>query len=113
MSSDPQARPGEISAAQLKAFIERIEKLHDERKALSEDIAAIYAEVKANGYVVKAVKTIVRLRAQDPKERENDAAVLKTYVRALGYLDLDIPVMGESGSDNEWAADYEPHSKAA
>jgi uncharacterized protein (UPF0335 family) len=71
---------------QLKAFVERIEKLEEEKKAISDDIRDVYAEAKANGYDVKALRQIVKLRKIDPTEREEQDAILKTYMHALGML---------------------------
>jgi uncharacterized protein (UPF0335 family) len=71
---------------QLKAFVERIEKLEEEKKAISDDIRDVYAESKANGFDVKALRTIVRLRKIEPTEREEQDAILETYMNALGML---------------------------
>ena len=75
-----------ISKGQLKAFIERIERLEEEKKATSDDIRDVYAEAKGNGYDVKALKTIVKLRKQDADERAEQAAILETYMAALGMF---------------------------
>ena len=71
---------------QLKSVIERIERLEDEKKATSDDIKEVYAEAKVNGFDVKALRTIVRLRKQDIDERKEEEAVLETYMHALGML---------------------------
>jgi uncharacterized protein (UPF0335 family) len=71
---------------QLKAVIERIEKLEEEKKATSDDIKEVYAEAKGNGFDVTALRTIVRLRKQDVDERREQEAVLETYMHALGML---------------------------
>lgn len=71
---------------QLKAFIERIERLEEEKKAMADDIRDIYAEAKGNGYDVKALRTIVRLRKIAASERQEQAAVLDTYMHALGMV---------------------------
>jgi uncharacterized protein (UPF0335 family) len=55
---------------QLKAIIERIERLEQEKKAISDDIRDVYAEAKGNGFDVKALRAIVRLRKQEPRERQ-------------------------------------------
>jgi len=69
---------------QLKAIIERIERLEEEKKATSDDIRDVYAEAKGNGFDVKALRTIVRLRKLDTDERREQEAVLETYMHALG-----------------------------
>jgi uncharacterized protein (UPF0335 family) len=71
---------------QLKAFVERIERLEEEKKALSDDIRDVYAEAKGNGYDVKAMRAVVRLRKQDRDERMEHEAVLETYMHALGMV---------------------------
>ena len=71
---------------QLKAFIERVERLEEEKKAISDDIRDVYAEAKGNGYDVKALRAIVRLRKQDKDERLEQEAILETYMHALGMI---------------------------
>ena len=71
---------------QLKAFVERIEKLEEEKKALSDDIRDVYAESKANGFDVKALRQIIKLRKIEPTERDEQEAILETYMHALGML---------------------------
>ena len=71
---------------QLKAIIERIERLEEEKKAISDDIRDVYAEAKGNGFDVKALRAIVRMRKQDANEREEQETILETYMQALGML---------------------------
>ena len=71
---------------QLKAIIERIERLEEEKKTISDDIRDVYAEAKGNGYDVKALRTIVRMRKQDANERQEQETILETYMQALGML---------------------------
>jgi uncharacterized protein (UPF0335 family) len=71
---------------QLKAFVERIEKLEEEKKAISDDIRDVYAEAKGNGFDVKALRQIIRLRKIEPTERDEQDAILETYMHALGML---------------------------
>lgn len=71
---------------QLKAIIERIERLEEEKKAIADDIKDVYAEAKGNGYDVKALRTIVRMRKQDANERAEQETILETYMQALGML---------------------------
>jgi uncharacterized protein (UPF0335 family) len=71
---------------QLKAIIERIERLEEEKKATSDDIRDVYAEAKGNGFDVKALRSIVRLRKLDTDERREQQEVLETYMTALGML---------------------------
>ena len=71
---------------QLRSIIERIERLEEEKKAISEDIKDVYAESKGNGFDVKALRTIIRLRKQDPNERQEEESILETYMQALGMV---------------------------
>ena len=71
---------------QLKSIIERIERLEEEKKAISDDIRDVYAESKGNGFDVKALRAIVRLRKQDPNERQEQETILETYMHALGMV---------------------------
>jgi uncharacterized protein (UPF0335 family) len=71
---------------QLKAIIERIERLEEEKKTISDDVRDVYAEAKGNGFDVKALRTIVRLRKQDAGERAEQETILETYMQALGML---------------------------
>lgn len=75
-----------FSKDQLKAIIERIERLEEEKTAISDDIKDVYAEAKGNGYDVKALRTIVRLRKQDANERAEQETILDTYMHALGMI---------------------------
>jgi uncharacterized protein (UPF0335 family) len=71
---------------QLKAIVERVERLEEEKKAIADDIRDVYAEAKGNGFDVKALRTVVRLRKQDKQEREEHEAILDTYLQALGMV---------------------------
>ena len=71
---------------QLKAIIERIERLEEEKKTISDDIRDVYAESKGNGFDVKALRVVVRMRKQDVNERKEQEAILETYLHALGML---------------------------
>ncbi|GCC46701.1 hypothetical protein chiPu_0030732, partial [Chiloscyllium punctatum] len=68
---------------QLRSIIERIERLEEEKKTISDDIRDVYAEAKGNGFDVKALRTIVRLRKQDANERQEQETILETYMQAL------------------------------
>ena len=70
----------------LKAFVERIERLEEEKKTIADDVRDVYAEAKATGFDVKALRAIVRLRKVDTDERKEHEAILETYLHALGML---------------------------
>lgn len=75
-----------LAKDQLKSIIERVERLEEEKKTISDDIKDVYAEAKANGFDVKALRTIVRLRKQDAAERAEQETILEIYMEALGML---------------------------
>jgi uncharacterized protein (UPF0335 family) len=75
-----------LAADQLRAIIERVERLEEEKKTISDDIRDVYAEAKGNGYDVKALRTIVRMRKQDANERQEQETILETYMHALGMI---------------------------
>jgi uncharacterized protein (UPF0335 family) len=70
----------------LRAFIERIERLEEEKAALAEDIREVYAEAKSTGFDTKALRAIIRMRKQDDHERMEQEALLATYMHALGMI---------------------------
>ena len=72
----------------LRAFVERIERLEEEKKVISDDVRDVYAEAKANGFDVKALRSIVKLRKQDENERKEHEAILETYMHALGMIKM-------------------------
>jgi uncharacterized protein (UPF0335 family) len=69
---------------QLRTIVARIERLEEEKAALSTDLKEVYAEAKGNGFDVKALRTVIRLRKQDETKRREEEAVLATYLHALG-----------------------------
>lgn len=75
-----------IAAAQLRSFVERIEKLEAEKSELGADIREVYAEAKGNGFDTKALRKIVALRKMDTDERREAEEILETYMHALGML---------------------------
>jgi uncharacterized protein (UPF0335 family) len=77
-------KAGPISADRLKSFVERIEKLEEERKSIGGDIRDVYAEAKGVGYDVKTMRRIVGLRQMDAADRDEAETLLDTYMHALG-----------------------------
>lgn len=73
---------------QLRAFVERIERLEEEKAALTADLREVYAEAKSTGFDTKALRAIVRLRKQEESERREQEAVLATYMHALGMVGM-------------------------
>ena len=75
---------GNVAADQLRLFIERIERLEEEKKGIADDVKDVYAEAKANGYDTKTMRAIVRLRKMESHARQEADALLETYRQALG-----------------------------
>ena len=75
---------GGVAAGELRQFIERVERLEEEKAALQDDIKDVMAELKGRGYDVNAVRAILKLRKQDPDERQEAEAILELYMNALG-----------------------------
>ncbi len=73
-----------VAAGQLRALIERIERLEEEKKTIADDIKDVYAEAKGNGFDTKAIRTIIRQRKKDQAEREEEETILDLYKAALG-----------------------------
>lgn len=76
--------PDEIAKDQLTAFVERIERLEEEKKGISDDIKEVYAEAKGTGYDVKVLRKVVALRKRDLDERKEEEAILDLYLQAVG-----------------------------
>ena len=73
-----------VSAEQLRLLIERIERLEEEKKGISDDIKDVYGEAKATGFDVKTMRTIIRLRRMEKHHRDEADMLLETYKQALG-----------------------------
>jgi uncharacterized protein (UPF0335 family) len=71
---------------QLKAIVERIERLEEEKKSISDDIKDVFAEAKANGFDTKILRQVIRIRKQDLAERQEQETVLDLYLHALGMI---------------------------
>jgi uncharacterized protein (UPF0335 family) len=75
---------GNVAADQLRLFIERIERLEEEKKGFADDIKDVYSEAKSNGYDANTMRKIVRLRKMEKDKRDEEDALLETYRNALG-----------------------------
>lgn len=73
-----------IAKDQLKSIIERVERLEEDKRAISDDIKDVYSEAKGNGFDVKALRAIVRYRKEDAQDRAEREAIFETYLAALG-----------------------------
>lgn len=86
-----------VTNNQIKAIVDRIEKLEEEKSAIADDIKEVYLEAKSNGFDPKIIKKIISLRKQDDKKRAEEQALLAVYMDALGML-ADTP-LGKAAMD--------------
>jgi len=82
MSADTEV--GGIAADRLRSIVERVERLEEEKKALSSDVKDIMAEAKSAGFDVKVIRQVIRIRQQEPAEVEEQETLMDLYRRALG-----------------------------
>jgi len=75
---------GGVAGERLRSFIQRIERLEEEKKALSDDIREVYSEAKSNGFDPKIMRQVIRLRRMETADRQEQEALLETYLAALG-----------------------------
>jgi len=97
--------------SQLRQYVEQLERLEEEKKAIADDIRDKFAEAKAVGFDIKVMRQILRLRKKSKDDRDEEEAILTTYLHALGMIDSfdDASIGGaaQSGADNH------PHPIAA
>lgn len=84
MAENQGSQVGAIAADALRQFVDRIERLEEEKKALSADIKDVYAQCKSQGFDTKIVRKIVSLRKKDKAERDEEEMILELYLAALG-----------------------------
>jgi len=75
-----------LAKDQIRAIIERVERMEEEKKTITDDIRDIYKEAGGNGFDCKALRTIVRMRKQDAHERQEQETILETYMHAMGMI---------------------------
>jgi len=92
---------GGVAADHLLSFIERIERLEEEKKALSDDLKEIFAEAKGTGFDVKAMRAILKFRKMDKAEYQEQEYMIDLYKHALGMLDDVTAEGGENADDAE------------
>jgi uncharacterized protein (UPF0335 family) len=83
-----------FAADQLRSFVERIERLEEEKATIGQDIKDVYAEAKGTGFDVKVMRKLIALRKKDKATRDEESAVLELYMQALG-MQLSLPLEGE------------------
>lgn len=84
MSEENTQTVGGVAGDVLRAYIERIERLEEEKKAISADIREVYSEAKGNGFEPKIMRQIVKLRAMDRADRQEQEELVDLYARAIG-----------------------------
>lgn len=98
---------GGLSADHLRQFVERLERLEEEKKNVAEDIKEVFAEAKGNGFDVKTLREILKLRKKEANELEEEEYLLDTYKRALGMLPQLDEGEAPASSPTEKAAEAE------
>jgi len=83
------AETGGVAAGQLRSFVERIERLEEEKKGIADDIRDVFAEAKGQGFDTKVMRQVIRLRKKDTAERQEEEALLDLYMHALGMVPAD------------------------
>ena len=94
--SDVFKESGTVASRQLKSFVERIERLEEEKKGIADDIRDVFAEAKGQGFDTKVMRQVIRLRKKDVAERQEEEALLDLYLHALGMIG---PATGEAPYD--------------
>ena len=78
---------GGVAGERLRSFIQRIERLEEEKKTISDDIREVFAEAKSNGFDPKIMRQVLRLRKMETADRQEQEALLETYLAALGMAE--------------------------
>jgi uncharacterized protein (UPF0335 family) len=87
VEDDNDSAPANVSGARLKSFLERIERLEEEKKALAEDVRDIYSEAKATGFEPKIMRKIISLRKTNLEKRREEQELLDLYMSAIGMVE--------------------------
>jgi uncharacterized protein (UPF0335 family) len=95
---------GGVAADHLRSYIERIERLEEEKKGLADDIKEIFAEAKGTGFDVKAMRAVMRLRKMDKADYQEQEYMIDLYKHALGMIDEMAPAGEEQETEKEAAA---------
>ena len=109
------ADTGGVAAGQLRSFIERIERLEEEKKGLSDDIRDVFAEAKGNGFDTKVMRQVIRLRKKEPAERHGGGGDSSPYMHALGMAPAPPPRAARNspaGRERPRAAAVDPTGRA-
>lgn len=85
MAGKPSDKGG-ITGERLKSFIERVERLEEEKAALAADIKDVYSEAKSAGFDVKIIRQLIRIRKADPQDRREQEELLELYMSAIGMV---------------------------
>lgn len=96
--ADKATNYGGVAGKQLKAFIERVERLEEEKQAITDDIKEVYGEAKGNGFDTKVMRQVVKLRKMDRADRQEFEAILDLYMHALGMVPIDEAADGAHSS---------------
>lgn len=95
---------GGVAADHLRSYIERIERLEEEKKGLADDIKEIFAEAKGTGFDIKAMRAVMRLRKMDKADYQEQEYMIDLYKHALGMIDEMAPAGEEEDAEKEAVA---------
>jgi len=84
--SEPSTGHNSVAKEKVRSIVERVERLNEQKKTITDDIGGVFTEAKSNGLDVKALRTIVRMRAQDAGKRAEQEQVLELYMHAMGMI---------------------------
>lgn len=88
----------DVDAGHLRAFIERIERLEEEKRTIADDIKEVFAEAKGNGFDVNIMRKVLRLRRMDAGKRDEELALVDLYLNAVGSLKTAMPLFDVKAS---------------
>ena len=83
-ATDRAADQGGVAAERLRSFVQRIERLEEDRAGLGQDLKEVYAEAKGEGFDVKVLRKLISLRKRDPQQRREEEELLELYLSAIG-----------------------------
>jgi uncharacterized protein (UPF0335 family) len=84
VATTPAADTGGLAPERLRSFVQRIERLEEDRAALAQDLREVYAEAKGEGFDTKVLRKLIGLRRRDPRQRREEDELLELYLSALG-----------------------------
>jgi len=104
---------GGVAGERLRSFIQRIERLEEEKKTIGDDIREIFAEAKSAGFDPKIMRQVIRLRKMETADRQEQEALLETYLAALGMTDIEAAIVDRGGRRGGFSPPGSPDDEGA